>query len=239
MKKTLTFLLLVAVGGCATPYRAIEDTGGMGGYYHQRLADDTFKVVFSGNGFTEYKRAHDFALLRAAEICHELGYTHFVKEGQEDRSRTSVVDMGSTSYTSGSVYGYGDSASYYGTTTTHSNSMPVLKPGVELVVRYFQGEPLGRYLEIFEAESVIRRLALKYGLDLGKRAKPIKVMQPDNAVLTQKPTSELTTEPKVEVTASERQIRGYKLKRDASGEPAKDENGNFIFIPVYEEEQKK
>lgn len=187
MKKMLILLLFVALGGCATPYQAIEDTGGMGGYYHQRLAEDTFKVVFSGNGFTEYKRAHDFALLRAAEICNKLGYTHFVIKGQEDRSHTSIVDMGSTSYTSGSIYGSDDLASYYGTTETYNNNMSVLKPGVELVVRYFQGKPSGRYLEIFEAESVIRKLADKYKLDVVNILKPINEMNTENEALTQKP----------------------------------------------------
>ncbi|HUT29624.1 MAG TPA: hypothetical protein VMX13_07525 [Sedimentisphaerales bacterium] len=112
MKRLLTLLSVVALGGCATPYRAIEDTGGMGGYYHERLAEDTFRVAFLGNGFTHYKRAHDFAFLRTAEICKQLGYTDFVVEGQEDRAGTSIIDMGSTSYTRGSVYDYGSSASY-------------------------------------------------------------------------------------------------------------------------------
>lgn len=60
--------------------------------------------------------------------------------------------------------------------------------------------------------------------------------KPEKLTVTQRPTPTLKTEPKVD--ASGRIIRGYKLKRDASGEPAKDENGDFIFIPVYEEEQK-
>ena len=162
MKKNIAVLIVLFIVACATPYQKIGDTGG---FYHLRMDENVFKIGFRGNGFTTYERANDFALLRAAEICKQLGYTHFVLEGQQDRSRTTEVDMGSTSYTSGSVYGYGDTASYYGTTNTYSNTMPVKKPGVELFVRYFDGKPEGRYLEIYEANSVINNLRTKYSLN--------------------------------------------------------------------------
>lgn len=51
----------------------------------------------------------------------------------------------------------------------------------------------------------------------------------------QRQTPILKTEPKVD--DSVRKIESYRLKRDESGELAKDKDGNFIFIPVYEEEQ--
>lgn len=40
--------------------------------------------------------------------------------------------------------------------------------------------------------------------------------------------------PQRKVDASGRVITGYRVKRDASGELATDNNGNFIFDPVYE-----
>ena len=55
------------------------------------------------------------------------------------------------------------------------------------------------------------------------------VLQGDNSTQNLKPESE--------VDASDRVIKGYKIKKDASGEIIKDENGNFIFIPVYEDNQ--
>jgi len=61
--------------------------------------------------------------------------------------------------------------------------------------------------------------------------------KPENRNVTQRPTPTLKKEPKVD--ASGREIRGYKVKRTASGEIAKDEDGNYIFIPVYEDEEKK
>ena len=156
----LLFCISVFLTGCASPYQKI---GYGGGYYHQRIKEDAYKVVFRGNGFTERNRAYDFALLRAAEICIQLGYTHFVVEGEEHKTKTTNIDMGSTSYTSGSMYG---DSSFYGTTETYSNSMPVSKPRVELFVRYFESVPSGRYLEIHEAEKVIQELSSKYNIKI-------------------------------------------------------------------------
>ena len=52
------------------------------------------------------------------------------------------------------------------------------------------------------------------------------------------PEPEFEPEFESQVNISGRQISGYKLKRDESGEPAKDKDDRFIFIPVYEVEQK-
>lgn len=163
MYKIAFLLTLVFLIGCATPYQKLGDTGG---YQHLKLGEDVYRVTFRGNGFTKYKRAYDFALLRAAEIGKKLGYSHFTVEGEEDSSKTTIVDMGSTSHTSGSVYGYGNSASYYGTTTTQSNKMPVKKPSVVLFVQYYEREPEGRHLEIHIVENVINSMEAKYGFKL-------------------------------------------------------------------------
>ena len=38
--------------------------------------------------------------------------------------------------------------------------------------------------------------------------------------------------------APPRKIKRYRVKKDASGEIVKDKDGNFLIIPVYEDEQK-
>jgi hypothetical protein len=128
------------------------------------IREDVYVVSFLGNGFTSPKRVKDFSMLRAAEIGKKLGYTHFALLGSEDQSTREIVATGSTSHTTGSVYGNGNSATYSGTTTTHPNTMPVFKPGVEIGVQYFEGPPQGRFLEVFEIEEVLARIREKYGL---------------------------------------------------------------------------
>lgn len=159
MKLLITMILVATLGGCATAYQPMGDTGG---FYHQKVAENSYIIGFKGNGFTDSQRANDFAKLRAAEIGAKLGFTHFVIEGTLDKSRTQIVDMGSTTTTSGNVYGYGNSASFYGTSRTTSNTMPVFKPGVEIGVLYSEGVPEGRHLEVFVIQDVINELKAKY-----------------------------------------------------------------------------
>jgi len=59
----------------------------------------------------------------------------------------------------------------------------------------------------------------------------------EKPVVWQRPVPMPKPEPKID--ASVRVITGYRVKQDASGDLAKDKNGNFVFNPVYEEEHGK
>lgn len=59
----------------------------------------------------------------------------------------------------------------------------------------------------------------------------------EKPVVWQRPVPMPKPEPKVDALG--RVITGYQMKRDASGELAKDKDGSFVFDPVYEDEQKK
>jgi hypothetical protein len=166
MKRNITLLagaiLLTLFVGCATSYQGMGDTGG---YYHQKLSEDIYRIGFRGNGFTPFKRAKDLALLRASEVGSQLGYTYMSVEGSEDLSKTSIVDTGSTSYTTGTAYGYGNTGYYSGTTNTYSNSVAVKKPQVEFVVKYFEGQPKERLLEVYEIAPLMAELKTKHKID--------------------------------------------------------------------------
>ena len=159
MKLLVIMFLVTLLGGCATAY---QPTGETGGFYHQKVAENIYIIGFRGNGFTKYQRANDFTKLRAAEVGARLGFTYFVIERTLDRSRTQLMDMGSTTTTSGNVYGYGNSASFYGTSRTTSDTIPIYKPGVEIEVLYSEGIPEGRHLKIHVIQDVINELKGKY-----------------------------------------------------------------------------
>lgn len=162
--KLLPLLLLgILLTSCATSY---QSSGSTGGFYHNKVAENAYIIGFNGNGFTKSSRATDFALLRAAEIGKKLGYTHFVVEGSIDTSSREIINNGSTTTTSGNVYGYGNSASYSGTSTTTQNTVPVYKPGVEIGVLYSEGIPEGRHLEILVIDQIIQELTEKYDIQL-------------------------------------------------------------------------
>ena len=75
--KTSTLLIVSAcLIGCAsgpTPYQAIG-SGNSVGFQDMRIENDRFRVAYTANSPDE---AHDFALLRAAEIAKAEGYSHF------------------------------------------------------------------------------------------------------------------------------------------------------------------
>jgi hypothetical protein len=114
---------IVVLAACSTPYQQVG-TNVAGGFYSERIAENRFVVSFVGNGFTQPKRASDFAMLRAAETTLEYHFTYFAVDGRGDLSRTSMVHMGSTSTTTGTVSPYG---TYTGFTDTTSSDMPVFK----------------------------------------------------------------------------------------------------------------
>lgn len=153
MRKIIVLLALLLCTGCATPYQQIDENGG---YYHQRSGEDFFTVGFQGNEYTDYKTAKDFAILRTAEICKQLGYTHFAVEGQTDRSKTGSTQ--SFGHTSGSIY----SNTYFG--NTYYSSIPEFYPHIVITARFFEGEPTGRYLEIFVANQIIENIKEKHDI---------------------------------------------------------------------------
>jgi hypothetical protein len=61
--------------------------------------------------------------------------------------------------------------------------------------------------------------------------------KPEKPIAWQRPVPMPRPEPKVD--ASGKVITGYRVRKDTSGNLAKDKNGNFIFDPVYEKTQGK
>jgi hypothetical protein len=152
----------VLFSGCSTTYQSMSDAGG---YYHQKISENIYRIGFRGNGFTNFKKAKDFALLRATEVGNQLGYTYMSIEGSEDLSKTSVINTGSTSYTTGTAYGFGNTAYYSGTTNTYSNAVPVKKPRIEFIVKYFEGKPQERLLEVYQISSLMAELKNRYKMN--------------------------------------------------------------------------
>jgi len=92
-KNYLLSILCLLLAGCATSYQPKSYTGG---YTDTKLDDDKYRVTFSGNQHTSADRVEEYALLRAAEITLEYGYSHFVtvNESGESVSRFSESRTG-------------------------------------------------------------------------------------------------------------------------------------------------
>lgn len=68
---------LLATAACASsgPYRAAQSPAGFG-YSHQAIEPDRYRVHFRAAG-RDVAKAQDYALLRAAELTLERGYSTF------------------------------------------------------------------------------------------------------------------------------------------------------------------
>lgn len=90
-------LLALLVSACASSpmYRA-ADRDGDTGYSETKLADNRYRVNFTGSAGTASAKTQDAALLRAAELTRQQGYDWFrVTDRKLDRrTERSVADDG-------------------------------------------------------------------------------------------------------------------------------------------------
>lgn len=76
--RTAMALIALTFSACASSpqYVAAEDASDYG-HYSTQLADNRYRVTFNGNDRTDLNTTKDYALLRAAELTLQEGYTWF------------------------------------------------------------------------------------------------------------------------------------------------------------------
>jgi len=89
-KQVAILSALLALAGCTSPavYRP-ADSEHHSGYSDKRLADNRYRVTFSGNSATRRETVEDYLLLRAAEVTRDAGYSWFVFDNRETETKTS------------------------------------------------------------------------------------------------------------------------------------------------------
>ena len=83
-------LAFAALAGCTLPstYKPAENEHAVG-YSDQRLADNRFRVTFTGNSATRRQTVENFLLLRSAEVTRDAGYSWFVFDTRNTEAKTS------------------------------------------------------------------------------------------------------------------------------------------------------
>lgn len=87
-----TIAAALMLGACASSgpkYVAADDAGDYG-HYSTKLDDNRFRITFNGNERTGLDTTKDYALLRAAELTLQEGYTWF--EVVDRETRTTEVE---------------------------------------------------------------------------------------------------------------------------------------------------
>lgn len=150
MKKVLLLTaVFMFVTGCATGY---HERGLSGGYSETALSPRIYSVSFKGNGYTGSDRAAELALLRAAEITIDKGFTHFTVI--DKASASSIASLNSHANSSFSSTAYGTS---YGSAQTRTTA--VRKPSSNMTV-YLMGAEAPEWA--YDANFLIRSLSGKY-----------------------------------------------------------------------------
>jgi hypothetical protein len=144
--RVAALVAIVSIGGCATAYQPKSFSGG---FSETDLGPTSFKIAFSGNGFTSPERASDFAMLRAADKSIEDGCNYFTVMNESDSGSTSSFTTGTATFGRHSVWG-------------NSFTTPIFKPNSTLLVRCFANQTTGSTL--FDAHFIAHSIRNKYRL---------------------------------------------------------------------------
>lgn len=93
--KTTTYLIAAGLSalllaGCATPapYAPQTHQGGAG-YSDERLAQNRYRVTFTGNSATPRAQVEDFLLYRAAQVTLDSGFAAFEFDARDTKAKTT------------------------------------------------------------------------------------------------------------------------------------------------------
>jgi hypothetical protein len=82
--------LLGLLSGCATvPVYGQKTEGASTGYTDERLAQNRFRVTYSGSASTKRETVEDFLLFRAAQVTLEAGASWFVFDTRDTLAHTT------------------------------------------------------------------------------------------------------------------------------------------------------
>jgi hypothetical protein len=159
----LAIISCLLLSSCSSPPTAYQPVSRDGGYTQTKTGPTAYTVSFIGNPETPYPRAYDFAVLRAAEIGSQLGFTWFAIEGQADNSQRQVVQSPTTTQTFGTI---GPGGTFIGNSIYFPNQTTEFRPGVQLSITYYSAKPAGAFLtnSLCNVADTLASLRAKYNL---------------------------------------------------------------------------
>ncbi|MFJ3056727.1 CC0125/CC1285 family lipoprotein [Herbaspirillum sp. NPDC087042] len=136
-------LAAVILAGCATAYGPHGITGG---YADTKLAEDLYRVSFSGNGKTSRDMVWHYWIYRCAELTQQQGYSHFIVLKSNDPIPHPVArPMSNTSLPQDPRDGSAPMGQLT-PTATHSAPVYIYTPGVPIVT--YSGNAVVKMLRV-------------------------------------------------------------------------------------------
>lgn len=151
--------ILLLLSGCATPYQPQKSAYGYG-YSETQLAENIFSVRFIGSGADGAPVVSDYALLRAAEVTLEHGYTHFGIVDSKDEIKYSSVTVPATTVYTPNIFAGTTTA-----TTSGGGTYIGYEPQSFKTIVCYKGKPEDDKGVVFDAAFLKESLRKKYELD--------------------------------------------------------------------------
>lgn len=162
MKNIVLLSFIVFLTGCASTYKPNGSFGGNGGFEDVELAQNYFRITFKGNAQTSGERAHDFALLRAAELMESRGCESFEVVKSNSEVREMSFYMPKTQSTNATVSSFGNTAYGNATTTTYGGGqVKQYFPRTSMDVKCSEREASVEN-DVFDTTFIQRSLKQKY-----------------------------------------------------------------------------
>lgn len=152
-------VILFLLFGCATPYQPQESAYGYG-YSETQLAENIFSVRFIGSNTDSAPVVSDYALLRAAEVTLEHGFTHFGIVDSKNQTKISSVTVPATTVYTPNVYTGTTTISTYG-----GGTYIISAPQSFYTIVCYKGKPEDDKGVVFDAAFLKDSLRKKYELD--------------------------------------------------------------------------
>lgn len=85
-----TVFALLGLAACATPATYGPKTGSsLTGYTDEQLAQNRYRVTFSGNSVTPRATVEDYLLYRAAQVTLDSGFAGFAFDARDTKAKTT------------------------------------------------------------------------------------------------------------------------------------------------------
>lgn len=159
MKKIAVIGLALLLSACSTSYQPYSFMTG-GGYKDAQLSENSFKVTFEANGYTNKTQAADLALLRAAQLTMQHGFKYFVIVANSDNGQGMVYTTPTTTTMSASGYGNtarGSAQSYGG------QSFMIDFPAPSITIMSFADKPNLNGM-VYDAAIVEQSMKAQYNI---------------------------------------------------------------------------
>ena len=159
MKIYIAVFFFISLVGCSSTY---QPDGFSGGFSETALGRDFYKVTFNGNGYTSPEKTNDFAMLRAAELSLENGYTHIIVMDSDSQ----ITSTGGNLYVA-QPYNNSSLARGYAAGSGAASSITINKPTSTIYARFITatGEMIEKNANILSASFIVASIKSKYKIE--------------------------------------------------------------------------